>query len=599
MFAALYLIRAAGPSGDLLVRLAGEFSPRVALEAPDLAILDIGGVQRMFGTAREVGEELRRAAADRGLAARVAVAATRTAATVAALGRPGLTVIAPGDEAAALAPLPVRVLERFAVDEPDPRRSRAGRAGHNSRHYRMAPAPHSRPAPEFDAGDAVAVNARGDGVAAARRPVAAPARGGGAPRELNNADGDARTNSSALFNAPGAPPPGAPRASRDALWACRPSGRPLSALLPDGIFATLRRWGLKTLGDVAALPRGDLFERLGDAGLALQRLAAGLDTTPLVPLVVSEPFEQSLELEWPIEGLDPLSFVLSRLLEPLCSRLEREDCGAAGLHVVLRLVSRETHARSLQLPAPFRDPRVLRTLALLDLESHPPTAGIDRVTVTIDPAPGRILQFSLIERALPAAESLSTLLARLRALMGDARVGSAALVDTHQPGAFEMGAFAPMHPSGAKGSRGAEGARGARGARAMGAPGSGSAAGAGANGAGANGAGPEGTSGARDARTVLRRVRQPGAIRVRVVDGQPAYVASGRTGMSGGSVTHAAGPWRTSGRWWERIETSPPATTRDWRWNREEWDVVLADGVVYRIFLDRDSQRWFLEAVAD
>jgi hypothetical protein len=351
---------------------------------------------------------------------------------------------------------------------------------------------------------------------------------------------------------------------------------------------------------VAALPRADLFERLGEAGPTLQRLAAGQDTAPLVPLVVSEPFEQTLELEWPIEGLDPLSFVLSRLLEPLCSRLEREDCGAAGLHVALRLVTRGTHARSLQLPAPFRDPRVLRTLALLDLESHPPTAGIDRVTVTIDPAPGRILQFSLIERALPAAESLSTLLARLRALMGDARVGSAALVDTHQPGAFEMRAFAPMHRQGAMGARSPAGPEGAMGARSPAGP-----EGAGANGAwsaqGAEGAGAPGASGARDAaRTVLRRVRQPMAIRVRVVDGKPAYVAIGRTGMPGGSVTSTAGPWRTSGRWWwERAMTAPSATTRDWRWTREEWDVTLADGVVCRIFLDRESERWFWEAVID
>ena len=112
-----------------------------------------------------------------------------------------------------------------------------------------------------------------------------------------------------------------------------------------------------------------------------------------------ERFEASLELEWPIEGLEPLSFVLTRLLEPLSTRLERRDRGAAVLHVLLDLVSRDVHARHLQLPSPIRDVRTLRTLALLDLESHPPAGAIDRVTIVIDPTPGRIVQHTLFTRA--------------------------------------------------------------------------------------------------------------------------------------------------------------------------------------------------------
>ncbi len=76
------------------------------------------------------------------------------------------------------------------------------------------------------------------------------------------------------------------------------------------------------------------------------------------------------------------------------------------------------------------------TLILLDLESHPPAAGIDRVTVTIAPAPGPVTQFSLIEHPRPSPEQLSTLLARLAALAGEDRVGAPALADTYRPGAF-------------------------------------------------------------------------------------------------------------------------------------------------------------------
>ena len=143
-----------------------------------------------------------------------------------------------------------------------------------------------------------------------------------------------------------------------------------------------------------------------------------------MPAVPEERFEQALDLDWPIEGLEPLSFVLGRLLEPLSAHLERRDRGAAVLHVRLHLVTRDVHERSLQLPAPMRDARTLRTLLLLDLESHPPAAAIDRVTVAVDPTPGRVVQFSLLTRPLPSPEQLSTLMARLAGADGRGRAAA-------------------------------------------------------------------------------------------------------------------------------------------------------------------------------
>src|SRR5213078_502910 len=86
--------------------------------------------------------------------------------------------------------------------------------------------------------------------------------------------------------------------------------------------------------------------------------------------VEDERFESSLDLAWPIAGLEPLSFVLTRLLEPLSLRLEQRDRGVAVLHVQLRLVTKELYARRLELPTPMRDVKTLRTLALLDLEAQ-------------------------------------------------------------------------------------------------------------------------------------------------------------------------------------------------------------------------------------
>ena len=206
---------------------------------------------------------------------------------------------------------------------------------------------------------------------------------------------------------------------------------------------TLRRWGVTTLGAFVALPPDDVAARLGQRGVRWQRVAGGEDLGPLVPAVPAERFEQAMDLEWPIEGLEPLSFVLSRLLEPMSAHLERRDRGAAVLHIRLHLVSREVHERSLQLPVPMRDARTLRTLLLLDLESHPPSAAIDRVVVAVDPTPARVVQFSLLTKPLPSPEQLSTLMARLQALMGDTRCGAPAAVDSWQPGACAMQPFAP------------------------------------------------------------------------------------------------------------------------------------------------------------
>jgi protein ImuB len=357
-------------------------------------------------------------------------------------------------------------------------------------------------------------------------------------------------------------------------------------------YETFERWGIATLGDLAALPVAALSSRLGRRGVALHRLARGLDPQPFVPDADTPRFIGRLELEWPIEALEPLSFVFARLLEPLSVSLERADRGAAAIRLELRLTDRSTHARVLQLPAPIRDARVLRTLLLLDLESHPPPAAVDIVTIELDPAPARITQFSLLQRALPSPETLSTLTARLAALVGESRIGSPVLIDTHQPGAFEMVRFAPE--TRAISSRRSDEVAKADAMTRFAPEGAKSAAGAnGAEGAGANGA-----NGA-----VLRRRRVPPAIRVSVEHGRPVYLAASRRGMPQGAVVQAAGPWRTSGGWWAAPVAPPvpptPAFAGEGGWNRDEWDVALSSGAVCRIFQDRTSARWFLEGTYD
>jgi protein ImuB len=288
-----------------------------------------------------------------------------------------------------------------------------------------------------------------------------------------------------------------------------------------------------------------------------------------------------------------LSFVVSGLLEPLCARLARAERGAAALQTTLQLVNRTLHVRRLELPAPMRDVRALRTLVLLDLESHPPEAGVDRVTLTIAPTPERIVQHSLLARARPSPEQVATLTARLMAVLGETRVGAPALVDSYAPGAFTLKPFdgdvvsaldAPLTPTLSTTSPKASSERGRSEERPF-------------------------------TGFVLRRFRTRVPARVERAQGRPVRVSAASHAVRGGRVVQAAGPWRTSGAWWElggepgAASRGPGAGSREPEagsrepasvpWDRDEWDVVVTDGTALRVSRDRASGEWFVDGLLD
>jgi len=384
-------------------------------------LLDLQGLGRAWPSPRALGEALLEAARARRLDPRIALAGSRVAALLVSQGREGLTILAPGEEAAALAPLPLSLL---ALD---------------------------------------------------------------AERE-----------------------------------------------------DTLRGWGLRTLGDLAALPAAGLAERLGPDAPRLRRLARGEDDVPLAATPRPESFACTLELEWPVDGLEPLSFILARVLEPLCAGLVRRGRRAVSVALELGLVDGSLHRRALHPAAASADPRTWRTLLLLDLETHPPRDAIQSLTLRAEPTPARTVQFSLLDPAQPSPERLAETMARLHEWTSAGRGGAPVLLDTHRPGAFVMGSFAP--------------------------------------GAYVGGLPPPGAP-----RIGLRVFRPPRPAQVSLRDGRPVFVAAGSVR---GAVLDLAGPWRASGDWW------------DVAWSREEWDVALAAGV-YRIFRDRLREAWFLEGELD
>jgi len=355
----------------------------------------------------------------------------------------------------------------------------------------------------------------------------------------------------------------------------------------------LQRWGVTTLGALVALPAAQVRTRLGDVGVAWQRLARGLDEAPLVPRVAAPVFERALELEWPIEGREPLSFVLARLLDPLALELERADRGAVCVRTALHLTTRAVHVRALPLPAPLRDAKTLRTLVLLDLESHPPAAAIDRVHVRLDPTPARVLQHTLFEPAQPAPEQIATLIARLTAVMGEGRVGTPALADTWTPGAFRMQPceLGPLPPPQHAASSGPV----SNAVRLANLPPPHAASDAVPPSA-SSGHTTAGSPHTPDLPIGFRRFRLPVPVRVRVHEGRPVHLLCDRPGIAGGSIVQASGPWRTSGAWWQA-----PAAVTDGQvpWDRDEWDIALADGTLYRLHVERAVGQWALDGLFD
>lgn len=299
---------------------------------------------------------------------------------------------------------------------------------------------------------------------------------------------------------------------------------PVSLLNPTAeLLETLDRWGIRRLHELAALPPLGIAERLGPEGLRLRELARGEAHRKLLPIAEPLLFNDELELEYPVELLEPLAFLLARLLNGLCTRLATRALATDELRLRLKLENRLEHERTLRLPVPSLDSKAFLKLLQLELEAHPPAAPVVHVRLDVNPVKPQAAQTGLFIMAAPEPVKLELTLARIRAIVGEDRVGRPELLDTHRPGAFRMGA---------------------------------------------------GRAAVRPSRQELafRLFRPPRLARVAIASGHPRFVAA--DGIRG-QVLEFAGPWRTSGDWW----TLDP-------WARDEWDIALSDGALYRLYCE-------------
>ncbi|AKU93267.1 DNA polymerase Y family protein [Vulgatibacter incomptus] len=339
---------------------------------------------------------------------------------------------------------------------------------------------------------------------------------------------------------------------------------PLSAVAlgADAALAqTLARWGIATAGELAALPANGIGARLGASGVRLHRLASGVDDEPLHPLQPPERFEEGADFDFELAAVEGLLFVIRPALERLVDRLDCHAMACGSVQLRLLLDPSGEAILPVELAAPTRDVPSLLALCRSILERRPPGAAVRGVRVIAVPAAARHEQLRLFGRPTVAPEKLATALAKVAAIVGDDRVGTPALADSHVNDSFTMSRFDPPPPPD-------ELPRSTGGSRA---------------GAGRDvslAAEPPSRYGEDDGHVGSLRLFRPALVaEVREARGGPQAL---RAGAIAGWVVTCAGPWRLDVGWHE----TPTC--------RDAFDVELSDGAVYRLARDFTTGEWSL-----
>ena len=603
-----------------LLDCAQSFSPRIEDTAPDTVLLDLAGLESLFGPPARIARDLARRASDLGLEVHVAAAANPDAAHLAARGSSGVTVIPEGKEAERLGSLPLDVLfPEFEVSPPAPetkapKERRLASAPLKANSLNSTPRSHE-----------------------SQRTVAQDAA-----RLLETFDLWGVRNLHAL-----AALPEIALSQRLGQIGVRlqqlARGAVQRTLVPVEIPLIFEEAAelehplvlLEPLAFLLSHMLEQLCARLASRALAAQelRLRFELDTgfyfTEDIPTVENIPESNSdFHNNGVAHVLSPNSGqALTRPTPnhvgsgaPSTSSGQAPACPADPQGRQLTAVStsqRSRHfTRTLRLPIPMLDAKTFLKLLQLDLKAHPPGAPILKIHLSAEPARPRAAQGGLFQPPTPEPEKLELTLARIAGMVGPDKVGATELLDTHHPEGFRMQRFVPpasedkrkdkkpntlpkkklFPPERSEGPAFSEQSEslprtGREGPTFLGTrysvPGSGS------------------RCAAEAPITALRIFRPPARATVTLRDGKPAHIVCPRRKDIHGDILWIAGPWRSSGDWWEQDG-----------WSRDEWDIAIQLPVassqlpgtsyppqivlvLYRLVHDLLSGRWFVEGTYD
>jgi protein ImuB len=319
---------------------------------------------------------------------------------------------------------------------------------------------------------------------------------------------------------------------------------PIALLRCDAATLTVfRRWGVRTLGDLAALPETSLISRIGQQARRLQRLACGTEDHLLVPEEADLVLSETAILDTPIVLLDSLLFVVSPMLERIMRQAIERAYALRSLNLCLQLEKAVPYERHIRPAIATQSRDLLLKLLNLDLQTHPPQAAIIGVTLTAEAARPQTAQRGLFQAQFPEPDKLDILLARLRSIAGDDNVGAPELCNSHRDDEVTMTPFRPSVLA-------------------------------------------IGSSTSKPSCLALRRFRPAQPVRVFLKNGTPSHLFwhGGRLGLA-----EVKGPWQSSGYWWDGRT-----------WEADEWDVIVArPHYALRLRYERGSKAWTVAGVYD
>ncbi len=319
---------------------------------------------------------------------------------------------------------------------------------------------------------------------------------------------------------------------------------PISSLGCDDTTATVfRRWGVRTLGELAALPETALISRLGQQARRLQRLARGVEDRLLVPEEADLVLTETVILDTPLVLLDSLLFVVSPMLERMMRRAVERTYALRSVTLSLQLERANAYERHIRPAIATQSRDLLIKLLHLDLQTHPPQAAIVGLTLSAEVAHPQTSQRGLFQAQFPETDKLDILIARLRSIAGDQNVGAPELRNSHRDDEVTMAAFQPSVL-------------------------------------------PDITLKSTLPRFALRRFRPAHPVRVSLTHGIPSLLF-----WLGGclDLVEVKGPWQSSGYWWDNRV-----------WESDEWDVVAVEPYsVLRLRYEREPKVWTVAGVYD
>jgi len=347
------------------------------------------------------------------------------------------------------------------------------------------------------------------------------------------------------------------------------------------VFAILHKWGIHTLGELAALDKEQLGARLGPEAIRMWERANGRSSRLLKLIRPPESFQESFEFEREIETAEPLLFMLRRFLEQLTVRLAaiylvakeltlritfanscqvRHGTDSSDWRNEPAVAGKQSYERVFKIPQPTNDVDLLFRMLQTHLENFRSEHPIVAVALSAEPIKSAGEQFGLFETTLRNPHQLSETLARLTALLGGDRIGTPVLEETHRPDAFRMQPFGSTGFQLAAASVLACKSNGRQDARL-----------------------PHSQDGCAPLSRALRRFRPAVSASVLQDEDIPAHV---RSAEISGKIIAQRGPYFLSGNWWDEKS-----------WARAEWDLQLQNSELVRAH-ERDGV-WKIDGVYD